>query len=188
MNCSGALLVRDLIIALSRLKFCQQLHATSTSKPEKCGFVCYMYLKPISYPFRPCICMTGTGCLSKVDMTCKNDTQLMPKIRKLKGYCRNVTITVWRLWDIVFCLHVHTHTHTHTTSLLSRLALPVCLNYLYMIQVVRLVHHDDDTVPETAFAYVRTLYVCEKHYTVCTYWIYHTHLNVIFDINPGLHT
>ena len=38
--------------------------------------------------------------------------------------------------------------------LLSRLALPICLNYLYMINVVRLVHHDDDKVPETAFAYV----------------------------------
>ena len=43
---------------------------------------------------------------------------------------------------------------TPSPSLLSRLALPVCLNYLYMIQVVRLVHHDDDKVPETAFAYV----------------------------------
>ena len=52
--------------------------------------------------------------------------------------------------------------------LLSRLALPICLNYLYMIQVVRLIHHDDDKVPQTAFAYVschgitRTSLDCKK--------------------------
>ena len=31
--------------------------------------------------------MTGTGCLSKVGVACKNDTELMSKIQKLKGYC-----------------------------------------------------------------------------------------------------
>ena len=31
--------------------------------------------------------MKGTGCLSKVGVACKNDTELMPKIQKLKGYC-----------------------------------------------------------------------------------------------------
>ena len=40
-------------------------------------------------------------------------------------------------------------------SILSRLALPICLNYLYMIQVVRLKYNDEDDVPQTAFAYVR---------------------------------
>ena len=40
-------------------------------------------------------------------------------------------------------------------SLLSRLALPICLNYLYIIQVVRLEHHEeDDQIPTTAFAEV----------------------------------
>ena len=40
--------------------------------------------------------------------------------------------------------------------LLSRLALPICLNYLYVIQVVRLDQHDEDDrdVPQTAFAFV----------------------------------
>ena len=28
-----------------------------------------------------------TGCLSKVGMPCKHDTELMQKIWKLKGYC-----------------------------------------------------------------------------------------------------
>ena len=37
--------------------------------------------------------------------------------------------------------------------LLSRLALPICLNYLYMINVVQLSHRDD-SVPTTAFTKV----------------------------------
>ena len=37
--------------------------------------------------------------------------------------------------------------------LLSRLALPICLNYLYMINVVQLSHHDE-SVPTTAFTKV----------------------------------
>ena len=84
--------LRDPIGALSRLKFCQQLHATSRSiyKPKQRGFVCY--LKPISYPFRPL--HMRTGCWSKVGVACKNDTELMLKIRKLT--VRNVTITTWR--------------------------------------------------------------------------------------------
>ena len=40
-------------------------------------------------------------------------------------------------------------------SILSRLALPICLNYLYMIQVVGLKSQDDEReVPDTAFAFV----------------------------------
>ena len=44
-------------------------------------------------------------------------------------------------------------------SLLSRLALPICLNYLYMIAVVDLVAHPDPRYPrpETAFALVNHL-------------------------------
>ena len=30
--------------------------------------------------------MTGTGCLSKGDVACKNNMKLMPKIWKLKDY------------------------------------------------------------------------------------------------------
>ena len=37
--------------------------------------------------------------------------------------------------------------------LLSRLALPICLNYLYMINVVQLSHRDD-SVPTTVFTKV----------------------------------
>ncbi len=44
-----------------------------------------------------------------------------------------------------------------TPRLLSRLALPICLNYLYMIQVVELEQHDEVEVPKTAFADVRTV-------------------------------
>ena len=39
-------------------------------------------------------------------------------------------------------------------SLLSRLALPVCLNYLYIIDVVRLNQEDIIDTPQTAFAKV----------------------------------
>ena len=40
--------------------------------------------------------------------------------------------------------------------LLSRLALPICLNYLYMINVVQL-SHLDESVPTTAFTKVCSL-------------------------------
>ena len=43
-----------------------------------------------------------------------------------------------------------------SAMLLSRLALPICLNYLYMIQVVELQQHDDNNTvtPKTMFALV----------------------------------
>ena len=41
----------------------------------------------------------------------------------------------------------------HFVRLLSRLALPICLNYLYMINVVQLSHRDD-SVPTTVFTKV----------------------------------
>ena len=45
-------------------------------------------------------------------------------------------------------------------SIFSRLALPICLFYLYMIQVVRLEYNDDDTdVPQTAFALVSNIII-----------------------------
>lgn len=47
-----------------------------------------------------------------------------------------------------------------SAMLLSRLALPICLNYLYVIQVVGLEQHDNDTnTPETAFASVSYIFV-----------------------------
>ena len=41
-----------------------------------------------------------------------------------------------------------------TFRLLSRLALPICLNYLYIIDVVRLDQDDIRYTPQTAFAKV----------------------------------
>ena len=41
--------------------------------------------------------------------------------------------------------------------LLSRLALPICLNYLYMIEALRLTYHEEEDAPQTAFATVTIL-------------------------------
>ena len=59
------------------------------------------------------------------------------------------------MYKCIIVEHVHVHYSLLFLSLLSRLALPVCLNYLYIIQVVKLEHHEeDDQIPTTAFAEV----------------------------------
>ena len=61
------------------------------------------------------------------------------------------------MYKCIIVKHVHVHYLLLflSLSLLSRLALPVCLNYLYIIQVVKLEHHEeDDQIPTTAFAEV----------------------------------
>ena len=84
-NCSGGIARSYRCSVKTEVLLTTQFHATIKYKPN--NVVLFAYLKPISYPSRPSICLTGTGCLSKVGVVCKNDMELMPKIRKLKGYC-----------------------------------------------------------------------------------------------------
>ena len=60
--------------------------------------------------------------------------------------------------DMIFSVNLLIFSINFTTisifSLLSRLALPVCLNYLYIIDVVRLNQEDIVDTPQTAFAKV----------------------------------
>jgi hypothetical protein len=70
--------------------------------------------------------------------------------------CAYFTVFKIRLFNLYY-LSPHHNTDgdslLFSAMLLSRLALPICLNYLYMIQVVRLkVNSDEDPVPQTSFA------------------------------------
>lgn len=73
--------------------------------------------------------------------------------------CAYFTVFRIRIFNL-YSLAPHHSTDEYSllfsAMLLSRLALPICLNYLYMIQVVELEQHDesDSSTPQTAFAYV----------------------------------
>ncbi|CAI8045620.1 G-protein coupled receptor-associated protein LMBRD2 [Geodia barretti] len=72
----------------------------------------------------------------------------------LCAYFTAFRIRIFNLYNLAPRHSTDEYSLLFSAVLLSRLALPVCLNYLYMIQVVRLVHHDnEDKVPQTAFAY-----------------------------------
>ena len=107
--------------------------------------------------------MRITQCLRSVCSTCTTlhrDTRLMSTLFSLvlcKRHAHNLLASVLINSSSPFSL-----------SIMSRLALPICLNYLYMIQVVTLEYHDeDDTVPQTAFAYVSgTIYYSKNKRTL----------------------
>ena len=59
-------------------------------------------------------------------------------------------------YALLFTIHGLLLTCSLTVSILSRLALPICLNYLYIIQAVRVDNNTafDTEIPQTAFALV----------------------------------
>ena len=58
------------------------------------------------------------------------------------------------MWGVVYVVVFYLLLFVYlSVRLLSRLALPICLNYLYMINVVQLSHHDN-RVPTTVFTKV----------------------------------
>lgn len=71
--------------------------------------------------------------------------------------CAYFTVFRIRIFNLYYLAPNHStdeYSLLFSALLFSRLALPICLNYLYMIRVVRLVSHDDDDeVPKTAFAF-----------------------------------
>lgn len=65
-------------------------------------------------------------------------------------------IRIFNLYNIFPHHSTDEYSLLFSAMLFTRLALPICLNYLYMIQVVELEQHGNDTsTPQTAFAFVR---------------------------------
>lgn len=60
--------------------------------------------------------------------------------------------------------------------LLSRLALPICLNYLYMIEALRLTYHEENNTPQTAFA---TVTILRTHTSPYRPWLCISHFSVV---------
>uniref|UniRef100_A0A1X7UMF4 Kinesin motor domain-containing protein n=3 Tax=Amphimedon queenslandica TaxID=400682 RepID=A0A1X7UMF4_AMPQE len=92
------------------------------------------------------------------------------------SFCAYYTVFKIRIFNLYFLSPQHNtdeYSLLFSAVLLSRLALPICLNYLYIIQVVRLEHHEeDDQIPTTAFAEATGNTQLIPWLTSYAYWMY----------------